>query len=138
MTKHRKTFAPPAFMPVPVRPRHDGWTPQRQATFLGALAETGAVSAAAQRVGLSRESAYRLRGHRHAASFAAAWDTILGPDKMPSRKFTGAAPYQRVAHCLLQPVMRSGRHVGTQEKHDNPALWRAIVQFRRGRLARTD
>jgi hypothetical protein len=39
------------------------------------LADTGLVSAAAKAVGMSRESAYRLRRAAHGAAFARAWDT---------------------------------------------------------------
>ena len=35
----------PAFYPVPTRTRRDGWTVERQADFLGILAETGSVIA---------------------------------------------------------------------------------------------
>ena len=51
----------PPFLPVPLRARADGWTPERQARFIGLLAETGSVAEAARRVGMGRESAWRLR-----------------------------------------------------------------------------
>ena len=73
--KHRRRV--PKFTPVPLRYRQDGWTPMRQADFLGRLAETWSVAAAARHVGKSRESAYRLRDKPGAESFAAAWDAIL-------------------------------------------------------------
>ena len=47
--------------PVPVRPRHDGWTPERQYGFIDALAQSGCVAEAARSVGMSVEDAYRLR-----------------------------------------------------------------------------
>ena len=72
---HRRRV--PAFTPVPLRYRRDGWTPGRQADFLGHLVETWNVAAAARHVGKSRESAYRLRDRPGAESFAAAWDAIL-------------------------------------------------------------
>lgn len=81
MTKTADSPSPgrrvPAFTPVPLRYRADGWTPQRQADFLGQLCETWSVVEAARRVGLTRESAYRLRDKPGAESFAAAWDFIL-------------------------------------------------------------
>jgi len=52
--------------------RRDGWTPQRQLTFLEALAQAGNVGAAAAAAGMSREGAYRLRRRVPAATFAAA------------------------------------------------------------------
>jgi hypothetical protein len=64
----------PLFHAVPVRDRHDGWTPRRQAAFIGHLAETRSVSEAARRVEMARESAYQLRRRPGAGSFCAAWD----------------------------------------------------------------
>jgi len=51
----------PPFAPIPLRPRHDGWTPARQRAFIVALAETACVEEAAAHVGLSRAAAYALR-----------------------------------------------------------------------------
>ncbi|MCZ8171731.1 MAG: LysR family transcriptional regulator, partial [Brevundimonas sp.] len=51
----------PAFDPVPRKHRHDGWTPERQRAFIGALADTGSVSRAARHVNMSPEGAYYLR-----------------------------------------------------------------------------
>lgn len=79
----------PAFEPVPVNPRRDGWTPERQRAFIGALAESGYVSHAAQAVQMTKESAYWLRRRPGAESFAAAWRAALSgggtapPDPIP-------------------------------------------------------
>ena len=62
---------------APLRARHDGWTPARQRAFIDVLADCGSITAAAGRVGMSREAAYRLRRHPAAADFRAAWDTAL-------------------------------------------------------------
>lgn len=70
----------PAFYPVPTRTRRDGWTVERQADFLGMLAETGSVIGACEAVGMSRKSAYRLRSLPGAESFAAGWDAALGDE----------------------------------------------------------
>jgi hypothetical protein len=43
-----------AFQPVPLRARHDGWTPDRQIAFIEKLADCGSVTAACKHVGLSR------------------------------------------------------------------------------------
>ena len=42
---------PIPFEPVKLRPRHDGWTAERQYRFIQALAETGCVEEACRRVG---------------------------------------------------------------------------------------
>lgn len=66
------------FTPVPnARARHDGWSAERQRAFILALAESGVVSTAAKRVGMSVTSAYNLRKRDTARSFAAAWDIAL-------------------------------------------------------------
>lgn len=123
---------PPAFVPVPTRARADGWTPERQAGFLGALAETGSVSAAARRVGLSRETAYRLRAHPEGESFAAAWDVIVGKvPKAPKRKVTTAGLLARASRGRLRPVMYRGRHVATVRIADNSALLSIIHRLDR-------
>lgn len=44
----------PEFTPVPSKPRHDGWTPERQKAFIEALADTGSVSRAAAMVDRAR------------------------------------------------------------------------------------
>ena len=59
------------------RTRHDGWTAERQALFIGALRISRSVSHAAEAVGMSRKSAYALRRRSAAARFAAAWDLAL-------------------------------------------------------------
>lgn len=55
--------------------RRDGWTPARRLGFLSMLAESGNVSVATGRCGLSRQAAYRLR--RRDAEFARQWDEAL-------------------------------------------------------------
>jgi len=67
------------FRPVPLRARHDGWTPDRQRDFIAQIRLTGSVDAAARAVGMRRETAYRLRRRHGAESFAAAWDAALRP-----------------------------------------------------------
>lgn len=67
----------PSFLPVPVRARHDGWTPERQRAFVEHLADTGSVREAATLVGMTEQSAWRLRRRTGAAGFGAAWDAAL-------------------------------------------------------------
>ncbi len=57
--------------------RRDGWTIRRQLAFLDVLTQTRSVTAAARAVGMSRESAYRLRRRPSASLFAAAWGRAL-------------------------------------------------------------
>jgi hypothetical protein len=111
----------PAFSPAPTRERADGWTPARQAAFLAHLAVTRSVSAAARKVKMARETAYRLRRRRGGESFAAAWDAVLGRSE-GKRKVTSDERRRRAIDGLLKPVIYRGRHVGTMEKADNTAL----------------
>lgn len=69
-------YDPAEYRWVPVRrvPRRDGWTEEKQRRFIETLADTGRVRLAAKEVGMTRESAYRLRRAPHAAGFARAWD----------------------------------------------------------------
>lgn len=103
----------------------------RQAAFLGALAESRCVRAAARRVGKARETAYRLRGKPGAESFCAAWDRIVGRGGGLSRKVTPAALVHRALGGLLKPVIYRGRHVATVWKADNCALLRLLRQLGR-------
>ena len=110
----------PPFYPVPTRTRRDGWTVQRQADFLGMLAETGSVMGACEAVGMSRKSAYRLRTHEGAESFAAAWDAALGA---PLRKVTPPA-LNFFGETLVRLVLFRGRYRGSWSRPDDSALLR--------------
>jgi hypothetical protein len=78
-TSRSKPNCIPPFYAVQTRVRPGGWTPLKQAEFIGHLAETRCVRTAARVVGMSRETAYRLRSKPGAASFCAAWDAALVP-----------------------------------------------------------
>ena len=67
----------PDFTPVPRRYRPDGWTPERQKAFIGALAETGCVDRAARMVNIAQPNCYALRRAPGAESFRRAWDAAL-------------------------------------------------------------
>jgi hypothetical protein len=131
----------PAFHPVPVRTRADGWTPLRQAEFIGMLAETGSVSAAAAFVGMARETAYRLRRMPEAEEFAQAWDAALviagvrKPGEAPRtprpRKVTCEPTWRMLMDGQWQPVMRHGKYAGSVQKADNSALLGYLAQIDR-------
>ena len=118
----------PPFYPVPVRSRRDGWTVPKQTDFLGRLIETGSVLGACEAVGMSRNSAYKLRARPEAESFAAAWDAALG---LPVRKVT----VQDLEFVAFEGLIRlrffRGRYVGSSQRPDSSALLRLI-----GRLDR--
>jgi len=128
----------PAFSPVPLRARSDGWTPARQAGFLAALALTRSVSEAARRVGMARENAHRLRRKPGAESFTAAWDAVLGRADQARRKITLDERARRAVHGLLKPIIYRGRHVGTSWKADNSALLGHLAQLDRALVSWDD
>lgn len=125
----------PAFHPVPVGKRRDGWTPARQADFIGMLYQTRSVSAAARAVGMGRESAYRLRKRAGAAGFAAAWDAALGlphaPVSLIGAKSTGLHANYRAQAGLLQVLLHRGRYVGMAQKPDDSAVIQQLGQLYR-------
>ena len=125
----------PAFHPVPVAGRHDGWTVERQAALIGYLAETRSVLAACRKLGMGRESAYRLRARPGAAGFAAAWDAALGKAHAPvdpaSAKSTGLSAAERLEGGLIAVVMRAGRYAGYRRKADDSALLQHLARLDR-------
>jgi hypothetical protein len=65
-------------------PRVDGWTFERQATFLMVLSETGLVSAACKVAEMSVASAYALRREARGAAFHLGWQAahLLARDRL--------------------------------------------------------
>ena len=138
MTHPHRRRRIPAFHPVPVAPRHDGWTPARQAAFIGYLAQTRCVEAAARLVGMDKTSAYRLRRRPGGEGFASAWDVALGRAAAAvtpsSAKSTGLDAGYRHHAGLLQVLMYRGRYRATRWKEDNNALLQFLGQLTRGEV----
>ncbi|MXO91096.1 helix-turn-helix domain-containing protein [Pontixanthobacter aquaemixtae] len=136
---HRRPARPPAFHPVPLRDRKDGWAPIKQAEFIGYLAETRSVAKAARLVGRSRESAYRLRRKPGAEGFAAAWDIVMGRRfasdmtavVRAARKVTPGLLWEHALSGKVKPVMRSGTFRTVTKKPDNSALLQHLAQLDR-------
>jgi hypothetical protein len=73
--------------PKPPKIRSDGWTPRRQLLFLNALIQTHSVTRAAASVGMSRESAYRLRKRDNGGLFTLLWRAAFAPTtRTPTRR----------------------------------------------------
>lgn len=109
----------PAFIPVPrLRNRHDGWTPERQVAFIGALADTGCVSRAAAMVNMSQVNCYTLRRAPGAEEFRAAWDAALdfGLGRLKDIAF------ERAMEGELIPVFAGGKHMGFRRKRNDALL----------------
>ena len=96
----------------PGQPRHDLFTPERQAQFLSALAETGSVRGACARVGVSAQTAYLLR--RRAARFAAGWDAAL----ILARRVAEDVLAVRALDGVEEPVFYRGEQVGARVRFD--------------------
>lgn len=123
----------PAAAPAPapgtalVPLRHDGWTPARQAVFLRVLAATGNVSAAAREVGMTRQSAYKLRARLRGEPFDHGWQAAF------------ACGYDRLAEAALEralngtevPHYHKGELVGTHRRFDE-RLTLGLLHMRAG------
>ena len=107
------------WLPVKRKPRKDGWTPQRQQEFIGALAATGSVERAAMQVEMSPSSAFRLRRSPGAEQFSAAWDVAL---QHAARVLLDTA-FERAFNGSTEPVFdREGNRVGTRHRQNDRLL----------------
>jgi hypothetical protein len=121
----------PTALPTPAHPeRHNQWTPERMSGFLRELAACQNVSQAARSVGMSRQSAYKLRDRLADKAFALAWEVAL------------ESGLQQLAHALMDravngeevAVFYQGEQVGTQRKFDNRlGAWLLANSFQLGR-----
>jgi hypothetical protein len=114
------------FEPVPVKSRHDGWTPDAQQMFVFALAAGFGVSGAARLVGRSRQTAYRLRDRPDAASFASACDRALAFARMRPLP-PGTTAWERGVEGVLVPIRHRGRVVGWRRKYCDRTLGRLVA-----------
>ncbi len=115
----------PAFDPVPVRYRHDGWTPDTQLEFIQALADTGCVDEAARAVGMSRNSAYALRRRPDAQAFRLAW--AAAKNVMVER--LDDAAMSRAINGVPVPVFHNGEQVG-ERRHYDERLTMFLLRYR--------
>jgi hypothetical protein len=114
------------FTPVPVRARADGWTADKQRAFIDSLSKGLRPGPAARRLGLSRQSAYLLRGRSGAAGFAAAWDAALGVARRRRFALRPPSEWQRAVEGVARPVRHRGRIVAYDRRFDNRALVRLL------------
>jgi hypothetical protein len=117
--------APPtAFTPVlsKVEGRHDGWTGERMAAFLEALADTGIVTEACRSAGMSREAARRLRNRDPV--FAAAHQAALSQ----ARAAVADGLLERSITGTVEHYYRDGVLVGERRHFES---WLALAVLRR-------
>ncbi len=114
------------FEPVSVRARHDGWTPERQREFIEHLADTGSVTEAASRVGMSEQSAYRLRRRQEAEAFDAAWEAAL---ERGLQRLTGIA-FERAINGAPKRIYYHGELVAEERVFSDRLLIHLLKQGR--------
>ncbi|WP_447760961.1 hypothetical protein [Sphingopyxis panaciterrae] len=107
------------WVPVLKKRRKDGWSPDKQRAFIEALADSGSVVTAAQCVGMSESSAYRLRRSPGAAAFDRAWSAAIDA---ASKKLLDAA-FERALVGTDEPVFdRDGHRVGRRFRQSDRLL----------------
>ena len=114
-------YDPAAYDWVPVlrKPRVDGWSPQRQRAFIGALADSGSVRRAADVVGMDTSSAYRLRRSSEGAAFAAAWDSAI---QQAAHVLVDEA-FERALNGADEPVYnRNGERIGIRHRRSDAMM----------------
>jgi hypothetical protein len=83
------------------------------------LASTRCVDRAAAAAGMSRESAYRLRGRPGAQSFCAAWNEIMARRvRMPPNP---SLLWHRAFYGTTKAIVRGGEVVAMLHRPDNKA-----------------
>jgi hypothetical protein len=109
------------FEPAPrLRDRRGSWTADKQRAFIAALAETGCVSEACARVGITARSAYRLREHPAAAAFRGAWDHA---QSMATVRLTVIA-WERAIHGGVERLYRDGELIAERRRpSDKLLMW---------------
>ncbi len=94
--------------------RLDGWTRARQGAFLRALSTSHNVAAAARSVGMSRQSAYKLRARLKGEPFDLAWDAAFST----SFDALSEAAMNRALNGIEVPHYYRGELVGTSRRFD--------------------
>jgi len=110
--------AAPSFTPVQLAWRRDGWTPEKQREFIEELADCGIVSEAAARVGMTEQTARRLRRRPDAAAFNEAWDAAI---RIGSERLYSIA-YERAINGTIRRRYFRGEVVGEERVFDNRLL----------------
>ncbi|MEA3003231.1 MAG: hypothetical protein QOH81_2019 [Sphingomonadales bacterium] len=115
------------FEPIELEHRSDGWTREKQRAFIEALADCGIVREAAARVGMSEQSARRLRRRADAATFNIAWEAALqlGADRLRSVAF------ERAIEGVVKPHFYHGEKVGEERVYDNRLLLALLARVER-------
>jgi hypothetical protein len=119
MTKPNASHAAPDFAPdlnpdPDADPHPDRWNKPKMAAFLRELASCHSVAAAARSVGMSRQSAYRLRARLKGKPFDLGWETAF----QHSYDALHQAALERALHGTEVPVFFNGAQIGTRQHFD--------------------
>jgi hypothetical protein len=107
------------WVPVLKKKRHDGWSPEKQRTFIEVLADTGNVTRAARAVGMSRDRCYALRRSPGAENFDRAWDAALAA---ASRQLIDVA-FERAIDGVEEPVFsKEGQRIACRTRYNDRLL----------------
>lgn len=110
---------------APIATPTHGWTPERKVCFLDRLATHGNARAACRAVGLSAESAYRLR--RRDTVFARAWNAavLLGRDNSVE------VLSERAVDGVEEEIWYRGEMIGTRRRYDSRLLLAHLARLDR-------
>lgn len=111
------------------RERWDGWSAVRKRAFLRALSETGAITEAAQRVGISRSSVTRLK--KKSPDFAAACEAALARS-LPCLEQVAWEP---AAEGWDEEIVQGGKGTGTRRRYSETLLRTLLVREQAARQA---
>ena len=117
-----------AAAPPDAAERHDGWTRAKQAAFLRALSASHSVSEAARSVGMSRQSAYRLRSRMKGLPFDLAWEVAFHH----SYDVLAHAALDRALNGVEVPVFFQGEQVGAYRRYDERLTVALLGRFTAG------
>lgn len=109
------------FTPVATSPRADGWSAERQRAFIAELATHGGVAAAARAVGMTPQSARRLRARPDAAGFVRAWDSAVDQGRLMALDLA----MQIAREGRVVPITRQGKVIGHRRRFDSRLLFAA-------------
>jgi hypothetical protein len=107
------------FAPVPVRARHDGWTPKKQYFFILGLARGFTPARAAAILGMTRKTAYELRKMPGGEGFATAWRAAVTRARERRLAARGPSLADRALRGEWVPRLYRGRLVGWSHRPGN-------------------
>lgn len=128
MSTHDTTLSPTPSTTTPRAVRSDGWSLDKQAKFLRQLSATHSVAQAAKSVGMSRQSAYRLRSRLKGRAFDLAWEVAFHH----SYDVLAHAALERALNGVEVPVYYQGEKVDSYRRYDERLTVALLDRFTLG------